>query len=227
MELEIKNTNDISPTKLNLLLIAPPGYGKTTAAKTLPGKTLVVDAESGLLPLRGAGVDYVSIEGKTELEKFKNFRSLLGLIAASDYDNIFLDSITEIASYFLAEAESVYPEAKNTQQRFGHFKKTFQSFLKYTRDLDKNIIYSALDKVEKDEVGTRYHYPNIVGSLAQEASALFDFVFHIIIVKDSEGNEKRALLTKATDGYKCKDRSDKLSKLEPVDLAHIIKKAFN
>jgi hypothetical protein len=73
------------------------------------------------------------------------------------------------------------------------------------------------------ETGIRWNLPDIAGSLAVSAPQFFDLVMSIkIFTKEDE--EKRMLLTHATEGHICKDRSTKLSKYEPMDLQIIVNK---
>ena len=222
--MKVKKTNQIEPTQINCLIYAPSGYGKTTLAGTLPPKTLVISLESGLLSLMNKDVDYVEIDTSNPINSLRN---ILGDIEKGDYDNIFIDSLTEIGDAFLQEAKKEFPDARQTMPRFGRQREMFVSFIKYTRNMKKNVFYTCLEKSDKDETGRRYQVPSLVGSIRDEIGAYFDFVFALRVFETDEGEKKRALQTDTRDGYGAKDRSGKLNEYEPADLGLIINKVFN
>jgi hypothetical protein len=92
--------------------------------------------------------------------------------------------------------------------------------------MNKNIFYTALEKVDKDELNRRFMLPDIVGSIAHKCPAYFDFVFNLRVF-EKDNIKVRKLLTRAQDGYLCKDRSGELSEYEDANLGLIIKKVFN
>jgi len=223
--MEIKKTNDVKPTSINVLIYGASGSGKTTLAGTLQGKTLIVSLESGLLSLKGKDIDYVNIQGKTGVEKIQHLRSLLGEIEKSDYDNIFFDSLSEISQAFTEFAKREYPDDKQTMKMYGYVLDLTTKFIKYVRDMNKNCFFTALDKSSQDEVGRRFHLPDLVGSISSKAASYFDFCFYLkVFEKDSV--KTRALLTDTKEGYLAKDRSGLLDEYEKPDLGLIINKVF-
>lgn len=223
--MKVSNTKEIKPTKINALIYAPSGYGKTTLAKTLSGKTLVISLESGLLSLKDYDIDYIEVEGRLPDDKLSHLSEVISFAIKSDYDNIFIDSLTEIAQTFLDSAKKEYPDNKHTMLRFGRYNERLVQFIKYTRDLNKNVFYTSLEKVDKDEVGRRYHVPDLIGAIATKSPAYFDMVFSIII-HENEDEKQRRILTQPVDNYICKDRSGKLDAYEEPDLSKILNKIF-
>lgn len=220
--MQVKSTKDIKPTKINMLIIGESGAGKTTLAKTLTGKTIVVSLESGLLSLKDYDIDYVELE---ERNKLGSLRSILEEIKKSDYENIYFDSLTEIAQCFVEDATKEYPEDSKNFKKWGLYNETFMKFLKYTRDMDKNVFYTCLQKPDKDDVGRKDFLPDIPGSISKRVGAHMDFVFYLKIFT-KEGEKARALLTSSIEGYAAKDRSGKLKEYELPDLGAIIEKVF-
>ena len=108
---------------------------------------------------------------------------------------------------------------------YGLYGELIKKFIKFTRDMNKNIFYTSLEKIEKDEMGKRFSLPDIAGSIAQKCPALFDFVFHMKVF-EREGEEVRVLITKKKDGSIAKDRSGKLDEYVKPDLGAIIDKVF-
>ena len=222
----IKKSNQIVASNINALIYGESGTGKTTLASTLGDKTLIVSLESGLLSLKDHDIDYVEIEGKTGVEKITHFRQVLLEIAKSDYQNIFIDSLTEIAQAFVELAKHEYPDDRQTMKMWGFYNECITKLIKYTRDMNKNIFYTALAKVDKDEAGRRFILPDMAGSIASKSPAFFDFVFHLMVF-EKDGEKKRALLTEKKNGCICKVRSGKLDEYEVAHLGNIINKVFN
>jgi len=226
--LQINNTKELAPTNVNIMIYAHSGSGKTSAAKTLKGKTLVISLESGLLPLKDAGIDYISLE-KGGMAKL---RDAMSFISSSDYVNIYFDSLSEIADLFVDEAKLLYPDKRQTLPMWGHYSESFGKFLKLTRDMGKNVFYTCLVKEVKSDSGVEYYVPAIPGKLAERSLALFDFVFTIKSLENENGTgsskgHKRMFQTFNDGKYLCKTRSDKIAEFEEINLNDIITKAFN
>lgn len=218
--MQIKSTKDITPTRINCLIYGNAGVGKTTLAGTLPGKSIIISLEAGLLSLRDKDIDFIEIKSIPEL------KDALTQVSKSDYDNVFIDSLSEIASLFVEYATKEYPDDRQTMKKWGYYSEMITKFIKYTRDLDKNIFYTALEKVDKDEIGRRFSLPDFPGSIAHKCPAFFDLVFNMVVF-EKEGEKVRALATSGKNGAVAKDRSGKLKEYEKPDLGLVISKIFN
>jgi len=218
--IKTKSTSNIKPNKMNALIFGESGVGKTTLASTLSGKTIIISMESGLLSLKSFDIDYVEINDLSEL------RDILSQLSGSDYDNIFIDSLSEIGQLFFSSAKKKYPEDRQTMKLYGHLLETMTSFIKYCRDINKNIFFTALQKTTQDESGKMFRVPDLQGSIAVKCPAFFDFVFNYQIV-DFDEKQVRCLITDKQSGTIAKDRSGMLEQYEQPDLSIIIKKIFN
>ncbi len=221
--MKIKNCKDIELNTITALIVGESATGKTTMLSTLPPKTLIVSMEKGLLSIRGKDVDYVEVEGADGIQKVGWLRQTLSEIAKTDYDNIAIDSLSDISENLLEYAKNEYPDDKQTMKMFGFYNLLMQRFIKSCRDLDKNVFFTALVKTEKDDLGRRFKLPAVTGAIAEKGLAHFDFVFHLIVL-EKDGEKKRAVLTDTQDGMICKDRSGKLDTWEAPDLTNIINK---
>lgn len=220
--MQVSNTSDIKPTNINALIYGQSGVGKTFRASTLTGKTLLISMESGLLSLKDKKIDYIEVKGK---EKVKELSKILEEIEKSDYENIYIDSLTEISQAFYELSQQKYTDESQTLKRFGYVKEITIAFIKKIRDLNKNIFVTALEKVDKDEVGRRFLVPDLIGSVASTVPVFFDFVFYLKIV-EREDQKHRLFITQPIDGCIAKDRSGKLEVYEKPDLQNIINKVF-
>lgn len=220
--MKIQNTRDIAPDTLTVLIYGQSGVGKTTLASTLESSTLIINAESGMLTLKGKDIDYVTLEGMNGIDKMNSFRSIMGEISKSDYQNIYIDSLTEISQCLYEEATSKYPNDRNIMQRYGHVKETTKKILKYFRDMKKNVFMTALE-VAKDMEGSRYVWPNLIGSSSHEAPGYCDFVFNLQVF-NKDDKKIRAILTDAKNGVIAKSRVQSLNEYEPANLQNIINK---
>ena len=214
----IKSTKDIEPVIFNCLVYGESGAGKTTLASTLDN-CLVISIESGLLSLKKFDVDYI------EVVTLEDLKSALIMASTTDYKTIFIDSLTEISQRMVEFAKKQYPNDNQIMKVYGMHADMINSMMKFTRDMNKNIVYTALEKVEKDNIGVRYHVPDLAGSIATKSPALFDFVFNLSVF-NKDDQEHRYLLTSKKNNYICKSRAT-LDDYEEPHLGNIIKKAFN
>jgi len=217
--MQIKSTNDIKPTRINALIFGKSGVGKTTLASTLKGTTVIISMESGLMSLRHHPIDYVEIKCLDDL------RHTLDELSKSDYDNIYIDSLSEVGQMFLDYSKLKYPDDRQTMKMYGYLLEVMTKFIKYCRDIDKNVFFTALQKTTQDDAGRRFHTPDLQGSIATKCGAFFDFVFNYQIIKKDD-EMVRCLVTSGTDNTIAKDRSGVLDKFEKPDLGLIIDKVF-
>jgi ABC-type dipeptide/oligopeptide/nickel transport system ATPase component len=216
--MQVKSTYDIKPTQLHALVYGQSGAGKTYLATTLKN-ALVISMESGLLTLKDHKIDYVEAKNLEEL------KAKLSEASKSSYDTIFIDSLTEISQQMVAHAKKIYPNDNQVMKVYGMHNDMITSMIKYTRDMNKNVIYTALEKVEKDNTGRRYHVPDLAGSIATKCPALFDFVFNLQVLEVDQ-KEVRTILTAKRENFICKSRTNNLNDFEPAHLGDIINKAF-
>lgn len=224
----IKSTNSAESTRVTMLVYGKSGAGKTTLAKTLPGKTLIISAESGLLSLKDFQIDYVELEGKTATEKLISLHSIATELASKvEYDNIFIDSITEISQIFVEHFQAQYQSRSDALVLWGEYSKSMRAFIKRLRDMAPyNVIMSCLEKEDKDDLSRKIYMPDLNGKISTQILQFFDEVFNLkVVMKDDE--EKRVLITDHFDGFVGKDRSGKLAKFEPANLTHIFNKILN
>lgn len=113
--MKITKATDLQKGKnFSALIYAPPGTGKTTTIKYLPGKTLVIDVDRTTNVLAGLENIDVVYADMTDVEI--GFKKLLKEIHdnyLTDYDNIVIDNISELEQAWLGE------KAKQSKTRDG------------------------------------------------------------------------------------------------------------
>jgi phage nucleotide-binding protein len=228
----IKNTSNVTNQKLKLFIYGESGAGKTTLASTVPVKTLVISAESGLLSLKGKNIDYVDItvdsDGKSIplAMRWKRLGEVLEHLTTqdNDYECIYLDSLTEMGQCLIEYLKTKYTDAKDTIKMYGENSDRMKSMIKAFRDLPgKHVVMVALSKIDKDENGKRFFGVDLIGKAADQCAAFFDEVFFLGVTED----KKRVLVTNKTEKVIAKDRSGRLSEVEPADLNVVFGKILN
>lgn len=228
--MKILNTKDQDAQKLKVLIGGFSASGKTTLAKTIDDKCLVISAESGLLVLQGTSVDYIDLSKSDDGASLNSAKQRLSRLAdiftylqsgKHPYKSVFLDSLTEIGDLVLEQLQEEYPDPKHTLPMFGHNKKKMRSIIKKFRDLPLHVYMTCITKFEKDDNNKRFMAFSLPGSISDELPQYFNEIFYVHV--DAEG--KRSLVTKANDTLiYCRDRSNKLQPIEEPDLGAIARK---
>lgn len=229
--MKIQNTSNVHQSKVKACVFGEPGMGKTTLAGTLKGKTLIISSESGLLSLEGSAIDFVDIntdddgnvlDAKGKIERLGALCKELN--TKKDYENIFIDSVTEMSIIFEEYFDTLCKDEKNGFKKWGDYGRAFGKFIKGFRDLAHyNVIFVALRTRDKDEKSESFGawVPEVVGKSAKELiQAAVDELF--MYTFDKDGN--RVLVTQKTPKSAGKDRSGKLDQLEKPDLQAILDK---
>ena len=215
----VKNTKGLHTEQIKMLIYASSGVGKTTLAGTITdGITVIISAESGLLCLSDKEIDVL------EVKTFEQVRdAYLFVLKESNYDNIFIDSLTEISDMLVShlEKQPEFKDPKNTLKMWGEYNKKMTELIKSFRDLNKNVIFTALpDDVQDSGVITKK--PLIKGTATQKLlCSYFDEVFYLAI---DPITKERQIQTQPTSNIEAKDRSGKLLDYEEPNLQNIINK---
>ena len=215
----VKNTKGLHTEQIKMLIYASSGVGKTTLAGTITdGITVIISAESGLLCLSDKEIDVL------EVKTFEQVRdAYLFVLKESNYDNIFIDSLTEISDILVShlEKQPEFKDPKNTLKMWGEYNKKMTELIKGFRDLNKNVIFTALpDDVQDSGVITKK--PLIKGTATQKLlCSYFDEVFYLAI---DPITKERQIQTQPTSNIEAKDRSGKLLDYEEPNLQNIINK---
>jgi len=232
-------TNSQELSRTSVFIYGESGLGKTQLVKTLDHKrTLIINVENGLIGLRGCEIDVYDVTvDKDGVPMDRNFRfekllAVLNMLNGEEYkkkyDNIFIDSFTEVSQCFVEYLKLKYPDRKDSLLLWGENKSATIGLAKSLRDFAPyNVFITALEETEKDEMGRRFPGINVAGSASQEIPAIFDEVLNLQMFPTKDGGEVRKLVTSSFNNYKCKDRSGTLEKFEEPDLTIILNKILN
>lgn len=217
----MKLTEALQSAGVSAIIYGESGIGKTHFAGTLPGKTLILAAEANgiktLARSENAGnieIVYLPEPGTTIEETNDRYNRYFDALMVRDlaYDNIVLDSATELANILLIQKTDL---SKNggipTVKNYGEVQFAMKRYLRILRDLaqvkGKNVIVIALEAElvlsQNADAQTSKTHPALSGKkLSPEAEGLFDIVAHL--EKRSDGT--RVFRLEGNDNFVAKDR---------------------
>lgn len=208
--MQITNAKDIESGIKTILIYSPPGMGKTSTVKFLPGKTLVLDIDRTTRVLKGMeNVDIVYVDntntwdawGKLVKELEDNYKGV--------YDNIVVDNISELERCLLSDLGS---KGKNkgvpSQGDYQYMQFRIVNSLRYMKNLGANLIWTAweADDLYTDSNGQQYNrsYPQINKKIMSNVLGLCDMVGRLMI--NSEG--ERGFVLAASNSTYAKNQLD-------------------
>lgn len=213
---------------LSILVHGPTKVGKTRLAATtgVPGKTIILAAEPGLLSLR---------DQKIRVYEMDTIATLLGAVdwleraaAAGKLDGawVILDSASDIAERLLRTLKTspgTNGKPMDPRQAYGEVSDAMTDVIKRLRALPCNTVCIAQqERVEKPD-GVVYT-ASLPGA---KLSAKVGYSFELVLAMHArrEGDEVVRWLQTVADGrYEAGDRSGVLDPAEPADLGHIAAK---
>lgn len=221
MQLKISKLKDVvNSVGVKICVYGTAGAGKTTLIKTLPGKVLILSAESGLLSISDFDADVVEVKSIDDVRQAYSFLAN----GDHDYDWVALDSFSEICEVLLSEEKQ---KTKDPRQAYGAVIETGTALARAFRDLPLGVYFSAKSERTKDDATGRVSASlSMPGAkLGAALPYLFDEVFYLFSATDKESGElERWLQTSGDQRADAKDRSGKLDQYEPANLADIVAK---
>jgi len=211
--MKITSTKDVRTQGLKFLIYGPSGSGKTTLIKTAVNP-IIISSESGLLALSDVDIPVIEVTTEAQLEEAYQY-ALIG-----KYDTICIDSISDIAESILGEFKIKFIDGR---QAYGKTNDIISRYIRLFRDIKgKNVYITAKEiKVEVNKVV-------LMQPMMPGATMTTNMPYYFDLVMRLEANRKgeRMLHTSASFTQVCKDRSNKLDKVEPAHLANIIEKVL-
>ncbi|HER3032908.1 TPA: AAA family ATPase [Streptococcus pyogenes] len=205
---EIKNNDSC------YLIYGNPGFGKTSTAKYLPGKTIVINIDKSAKVLRGnENIDIADIDThKIWGEWLDTVKELLNG-AANDYDNIVIDNVSEL---FRACLANLGREGKNhrvpSQADYQRVDFTILDSLRALLQLNKRIVFLAWETSDQwtDENGIIYNrvMPDIRTKILNNFLGLTDVVARLVKKTTDDGEEVRGFILQPSASVYAKNRLD-------------------
>ena len=203
---------------ISAIVYGESGIGKTHFVGTLKGRTLVVAAEpNGIQTLaKSNNVDNIEVvflppAGKTIQETTDSYNKFFASLDLANFDNLVIDSITELASQILIlHTDMTKNNGVPTQHNYLEVLCLMKYYLRSVHDHimeGKNVIVIALEAElalsQSNEGMTTKCHPALAGrKLAPEAEAIFDIVAHL----EKLPNGTRWLRLEGNDTFVAKDR---------------------
>ncbi len=243
MSLTVRNTLElIDPAKYKakILLIAPPGFGKTEFIGGIPNVGIAAcepGKYKGLTTIADKGLSFVTPDTASELE------SVCKGIIFKDKDVLALDSVTAMVKSFIRKSALTVPRKKGDSEKrrrgipelddYGTMGVMTYDLLLQLLELDKHVVATAQLKIQLPDAETgKGEYligPDLPGQMFLGAPAMFDIVLigkTRQVLKEFEGGIKKKVPERywitAPDGVhiaKCRTkRLGNLPLLDPIEV---------
>lgn len=218
MSLDIKSANELKRGHdFSALIYSAPGVGKTSTAKYLPGKTLVIDIDRTTNVL--AGEENIDIVYLDTTQPFHSTKVLLKEIHDNhldDYDNIFIDNLSEFENAWFGQ-KAKESKTKNGQDMGTPQLQDYNAYTYYILDMIRYInSWSGINKVYTawemqvpvtSSTGQTYNkfYPDVREKVLNGLLGLMNMVGRMVVNKET-GN--RGFLLNPSDDTYAKNQID-------------------
>lgn len=218
MSIEIKSANELKRGHdFSALIYSAPGVGKTSTAKYLPGKTLIIDIDRTTNVL--AGEENIDIVYLDTTQPFHSTKILLKEIYDNhleNYDNIFIDNLSEFENAWFGQ------KAKESKTKQGQDMGTpqmqdYNAYTYYILDMIRyinswtgiNKVYTAweMQVPVTSSTGQTYNkfYPDVREKVLNGLLGLMNMVGRMVVSKET-GN--RGFLLEPSDDTYAKNQID-------------------
>lgn len=216
--LDIKKAENVTRAEdYSILIFAQAGTGKTTTAKYLPGKTLVIDVDRTSNVLAGEkNIDIVFLDTKRPYQSTKQLLKTIHDEYLDQYDNIFFDNISEFENAWFGEKanESKTREGKEmgTPQladynAYGYYMTDMIRYINSWRGVNK--VFTAWETTRQIETsgGQTYNQfiPDIREKILNNVLGLMNMVGRLVINEET-GN--RGFILHPTNSIFAKNQLD-------------------
>jgi phage nucleotide-binding protein len=196
--MEIKKASELQKgSNFSALIYAPPGTGKTTTIKYLPGRTLVIDVDRTTIVLAGEeNIDIVYADLNDTEVGFKKMLKEIHDKYVKDYDNIVIDNISELEQAWLGEKAKLSRtkdgRAMGIPERGDYNKFSFflTDLIRYVNSWEGvNKVYTAWETTRQIETpgGQIYNQfiPKIREKIIENVMGLVNIVGRLVISEET------------------------------------------
>ncbi|WP_337970305.1 AAA family ATPase [Virgibacillus salexigens] len=211
MALNITNAAELNNKDETYLIYSPPGMGKTSTVKFLPGKTLVLDMDRTTRVLKGEkDIDIVYIDNQNTWKGWAQTTKDLSQTDLTNYENIVLDNVSEMERCMLG---NLGREGKNDRvPEMRHYQQV-QFFLidsiRFLKTLGKRVIITAWETTDEWHTpeGQTFNraYPQISPKILTNFMGLCDVVGKLAY---NEETEKRGFILQPSNSIFAKNQID-------------------
>jgi hypothetical protein len=214
-----------APETFNVLAYGRPGSGKSTAAATMPGPILWINAEGAgaLSNARKVAADRGTRIDELRVDRTPDVRGLLNEVwqyvdkATGDAAprTVVIDTVGELRELLIKQL--VKQGSTNSLQQYGQVATTLREFLIRLRNRDSvNLVILAHAEIDGDD-GAREIRPQVGGKLTEQVPGWCDVVTYCGVERTKDEIRYMGLLVE-TAGRTAKDRSASLGDTRPLDL---------
>ncbi|HFR3538143.1 TPA: AAA family ATPase [Streptococcus suis] len=212
--MKITKATDITLNDSCYLIYGNPGFGKTSALKYIPGKTLVIDIDKSSKVLNGCeNISIAEVDTHKIWDEWLNVVKELLKGAAEPFDTIVVDNVSEL---FRACLANLGREGKNhrvpSQADYQRVDFTILDSLRALLQLKKRVVFTAWETSDQwtDENGMIYNraMPDIRSKILNNFLGLTDVVARLVKKTTEDGEEVRGFILQPTASVYAKNRLD-------------------
>ncbi len=209
MAFEITTTNALDHTNVSIVVVGPPGIGKTPFALTAP-KPFLLNAEAGVQSVAHLQVPMTQVSSTEQLVEIRNILALpeeertetLGF----EVETVVIDTIDEITRIATHERLESQKKAEMQPGDWSWLADEMNALVRGFRGLDMNVIFVCHTKDQQSgDTGEVFHKPDISGAFGHQLPAAVDIVGlierHAVIDDQGDTAMKTFFITDDRHGY--------------------------
>ena len=188
--MQLTNGADITRSKkAKIIIYSKPGDGKTTVARLLPGKTLMLSIDGTEQVLEGAAnVDVARINADDPESSIREFY-MYAKKHIEQYDNIFIDNLTHYQKLWLLKrgdtTKSGMPELKDYALLDNHLLGLVEAF----NGLDANVIITTWETTRQITHDDGQQYTQFIPDIRDKIINHIMGIVHVVarLVRKADG----------------------------------------